>query len=138
MCVRLSESTGGESVEEVYRRCAYQKIGEIVTTSEESLCDSSRNSQSSKKIREKILRDIDRDKIDWESCLYARLRKKQQRELQDFTKEPDIKKTEFQCRNKDCKSRESYFFLRCDRSADEPMSTIYVCCRCATRTRIAG
>jgi DNA-directed RNA polymerase subunit M/transcription elongation factor TFIIS len=137
MCVRLAESTE-ESVEEVYRRNAYQKIGEIVATSEESLYDSSRNAQRSKKVREKILLDIDRDRTEWESCLYARLRKKQRLELKDFTKEPDIKKAEFQCRNKDCKSRESYFFMRQDRKGDEGMSCVYVCCRCATRTKIAG
>jgi DNA-directed RNA polymerase subunit M/transcription elongation factor TFIIS len=121
MCLRHAENSE-ETVEEIYRRTAYQKIGEIVS--------------SKSKTRTKILEDIENDRDGWDSCLYAQLRRLREEEMAEFSEEPKITEGDYPCRNKDCKSRKCWTFQRQDRSADEQASVIVVCAACGTRYKL--
>ena len=118
MCCRLALKYE-ESAEEIYGKYAYEKVGELLTSED----------------TKSILDDLKKNVLDWESCVYKDFRERQISYNAQIAEGVRVEKGEFPCRNKDCKSRECYYYQSQDRSSDEGMSTYGVCTKCGTRYR---
>ena len=120
MCTDLSNEYE-ESVEDIYKKYAYEKVGCIFTSDKNQL--------------EKTLKDIQNSILDWDSCSYNDFRKRLEEDNSKITEGIKIEKGEYKCRNKNCKSNECYFYQVQTRSADEGATTFVVCTKCSTRYR---
>lgn len=108
-----------QSLEEVYPKYAYQKVGLLAQT--ENV--------------EEVVNDISRGSLGWESSSYNPIREKIKKANEDYTVGVKIEKGEFACRNRDCRSKECYYWSQQDRSSDEGQSTYVMCTKCGTRYR---
>ncbi len=120
MCVTLAENYE-EDLEDVYKKFAYEKVGEFFSV------DSG---------YDKILKDLENLVFGWDSCVYAEYRKRRDIENAQLTQTIKVEKGEFPCRNRDCRSKECYFYLTQDRSADEAMTVNVICTKCGTKYKI--
>jgi len=119
MCSTLAENYE-EELEDVYKKYSYEKIGELFFV------------ETDKDV-EQILQGIGNLVISWDSHVYTELRKRRELENSQLTQGIKVEKGEFPCRNRDCKSKECYFYLSQDRSADEAMTVNVTCTKCGTR-----
>jgi len=107
-----------KSTDDTYFSYVYEKIGELKEAPE---------------LKERILNDIETYKRGWDSCLYDKYRTNQTREISKIVEGIKVEKGEFPCRNKNCRSKECYFYEQQTRSADEPATVFVVCTKCNTR-----
>lgn len=119
MCKNLSEDYV-ESVDEIYRKYAYEKVGELLSISEETKIQS-------------ICEDLSNGVLDWDSCVYAEYREKLEKENTQIAQGIKVEKGEFTCKNRNCRSKECYYYQSQDRSSDEGMTTHVICTKCGTR-----
>nr|QBK86512.1 MAG: transcription factor S-II [Marseillevirus LCMAC102] len=118
MCCRLALEYE-ESTEEIYGKYAYEKVGELLTSEDTNT----------------ILNDIKKNVLNWDSCVYKDFHQRQLSDNAQLAEGVRVEKGEFPCRNKDCQSKECYYYQSQDRSSDEGMSTYVVCTKCGTRYR---
>ena len=114
ICIALSKE--GEDLIEIYQIHAFEKVGELLTA-------------KTKKERTKILDDIKKKKTGWRSSFYDSIREEQK--LNDVPK-ITVEEGEFECRNKNCKSKRCRIAQIQTRSADEPMTVCVTCSICTT------
>ena len=119
MCNRLSENYI-EDASDIYRKYAFEKVGCLIST-------------SNHKDQIKVLHDIKKCVLNWDSCNYDEFRRRKDHD--QHAEGIKVEKGEFRCRNKDCKSNECYFYQQQDRSGDEGATTYVVCTKCSTRYR---
>ena len=129
MCQKLADAEDSDeppaSTEEIYRRQAYEKIGELLN--------------SPKKDIPKILEDITNGTVDWDSFPYEQFREKQKRDITAGTERPKVQAGGFSCRKKDCRSyetKETVWFQSQTRSGDEGMTTFVTCTVCGDTYKI--
>ena len=123
MCQRLSKTEyEGNTVEEIYEKYAYEKVGDIINAEEEEINN--------------ILKDIKNDILDWNSTPYKKLREKREEENKQVVQGIKTEKSDYKCKNKDCGSRESIQTMSQTRSGDEGFTVFITCLKCGRKGRI--
>ena len=123
MCQRLSKDEfEGESVEDIYNKYAFEKIGDII-------------SADGKEELDKILNDIKNEVIDWNSAPYDEFRKRRDEENEQVIQGLKTEKSDYQCKAKNCGSRECIQTLLQTRSGDEGFSIFVTCLKCGRKAR---
>ena len=122
MCKSLSKESD-LGIKEIYITDGYEKIGQLMGAG-------GRNERSL------IVKDIKNKTLGWDSCFYDEYRKQLALNISDMAAGVKIEKGEFDCHNKDCKSKECYFYTSQTCSADEAATLYIVCTKCNSRFRM--
>lgn len=123
MCERLSDNYE-EGPEQIYMKYAYEKVGEILFVKSKTQVND-------------ILHDISEDVLDWSGSPYTEYRKKLEAETTRIAQGIKVEKGVFVCGNRNCRSKECWFYQQQDRGCDESMSTYVICTKCGNRKRYA-
>jgi DNA-directed RNA polymerase subunit M/transcription elongation factor TFIIS len=91
----------------------YNKLGELMLCKKDDV--------------DKVLKD---DKF-----MYKEYEDMRSREIHEYLNPPEVKEGVYVCRNKDCRSKKTYYYQLQTRSADEPMTTFITCAKCKTKWR---
>ncbi len=118
MCVNLTKEYEEDSIDDMYNKFAYEKVGEIIHHPDK---------------QKSILDDIKNKVIYWDSVVYEEIRVKERRNIVDQAAGIKVRKGEFKCRKKDCGSDECYYVQSQTRSSDEGLSTYVFCTKCGGR-----
>jgi DNA-directed RNA polymerase subunit M/transcription elongation factor TFIIS len=105
-------------VDDHYNKYAFEKLGEIVSHPD---------------LVSTIIGDIENAVEGWDSCVYEKLRRKEESITQEQVEGMKVTKGEFTCRNYKCKSDECCYYTSQTRSLDEPASVYVICTKCGTR-----
>lgn len=117
LCANLATEYD-DSIEELYRKFAYDKLGELITNPDK---------------KNDILSDIDNKLLGWESCLFKTFRENESKDVKDQVVGMKVSKGEFKCKNIRCKSDECYYYPVQTRSCDEGATNYVVCSKCGGR-----
>ena len=124
MCQRLSETEYEDNtVEEVYDKYAYEKVGDII------------NADGEEEINN-VINDIKKDIIDWESAPYKEFRERRDEENKQIVQGIKTVKSDYKCKNKECGSRECIQVPMQTRSGDEGTTIFITCLKCGRKGRI--
>ncbi len=118
MCKR--ECSVADEFGEMYKKYAYEKVGELLAA---------RNRRE----REKILLNIRGNVIGWNSIVYKDFKTRQIRDTSQLAEGIKVEKGEFPCKNRNCGSKECYYYQSQDRSGDEGFTVHVVCVKCGSR-----
>jgi len=117
LCNFLSKEYN-DSLDDLYEKFAYDKLGELVTNPTKKL---------------DIISDIDKQVIGWESCVFKTFRENESKDAKEQVVGMKVSKGEFKCKNIRCKSDECYYYAVQTRSCDEGATNYVVCSKCGGR-----
>jgi len=123
MCQRLSKGEYEDNtVEEIYDKYAYEKVGDIINADGEEE-------------RNKVANDIKNEVLDWNSAPYKEFRERREEENKQVAEGLDTGKSDYQCKNKECGSRECIQTMMQTRSGDEGFTVFVTCLKCGRKGR---
>lgn len=123
MCQRLSKGEYDENtVEEIYEKYAYEKVGDII------------NSDGEEELNN-IINDIKNLVLDWNSAPYKEFRERREEENKQVVQGVKTGKSDYQCKNKECGSREVIQTMMQTRSGDEGYTVFVTCLKCGRKDR---
>lgn len=112
-----------------YEKLAYEKLGEI-----QFLINNKK--ELDERMWKQLFEDLKKNVGGWQSSIFEDLKTKKlnliQQNMFDGAK---LKKCEFPCRNKKCRSDQCYFYTEQTRKSDEGATLFIICLRCKTRTK---
>lgn len=117
LCVRLAKIRGNVKAGDIYNKIAFEKIGHIMQT----------------KDIEKVLNDIENNKVGWESSVFSKQLVVYERMLDRSVLKPTAVKGVYLCKEKGCGSDEFYTWSQQTRSCDEGSTAFRECARCGKR-----
>ena len=120
MCERLSKEYEDDTIEEIYDKYAFEKTGDILNANGEEE-------------RNRVMKDIKNNVLDWESAPYKEFREKREKENEQLIKGVETVISDYKCKNKECGSRRCIQSLVQTRSGDEGFTVFVTCLDCGKK-----